>query len=158
MNHHAAFKGVTILVWIALSTLMCSECLAAEPKTPIYLSSSMDGELGERFAFELKEQLRSSHGLRLVLSDSESSYRIHINALDHEDRNQLVYSVVWLIGGTSGLPSYSSSTVGYCGERVLADCARSVVARTDRMVSDDSRFWAEAAAELPKAQPKKSEQ
>lgn len=47
----------------------------------------------------------------------------------------------------------NNSTVGICGSDVLADCARSIVARTDKLVSDAARLWDDTLDKIIKDNP-----
>lgn len=110
-------------------------------KTPVFVSAQTQGQIGEQLVFELREQLRASQALQLAATASDAANEVHLNTLDNGD-GQVVYAVVWLNGNGKQLPTYRTSTVGYCGSSILPNCARSILSRTDDMITDDGSVWA----------------
>jgi hypothetical protein len=136
---------------LALLTVMsCGAAAQTENRTPIDIVGRPQGVLSERLVFELKEQLRGSQGLRL---SSEAAYRVHIVGMDDEDGNFVVYSVVWTYKGADSSDVYSNSTVGLCGSQALSECARNVLASTDKMVADEAQGMADVVKDLLKGKP-----
>jgi hypothetical protein len=130
------------LVNVAAALLITTSAMAVaqQPiKAAIYVEDHTEDVQGHRLAYAVKEQIRTSAGMRLVDTFNESALQVHLASID-PDNNQArtVYSVaISLINLTAPgmFPYYLDSTTGVCGRQVIDQCANSLVAALDNDLS-----------------------
>lgn len=116
---------------------------------PVLLVIDVKDISAETLAFEFKEQLRSSSGLRLVQSAAEAAYHVRVAALDIADADAVAYSVAITMQLDGKLPGFITHFVGACSTSLLQRCARSILASTDETISETTRSLMERAKQLP---------
>lgn len=101
----------------------------------VYVEANTPDTVGTRLVYQLREQLRSSHGLRLAGAEAGSFMQISLVTLDPDDNNGLrtIYSAV-ITAHELGNPSariYLTNIVGTCGGNRVTSCANSLAANID---------------------------
>jgi hypothetical protein len=95
--------------------------------------------VGRSLVYEVKEEFRDSEAFNLVSSADESIPVITSTMPKNKNNPSIatIYSVKWVysVKGVS-LPYYLDGTLGYCGSDVVESSARSIVASTDKLVSE----------------------
>lgn len=104
----------------------------------VYVFATANDIVGSQLVYKIKENLRSSQGLELALSEENSAFQIRIVTLDPADSGyQTVYSVVWTatqLGSSAKI--YWNQVVGICGQYRINAVAAQLIAQTDQMVTD----------------------
>lgn len=107
-------------------------------KAAIYVQDATEDYQGHRLAYEVKEQIRMSAGMRLVDNEASSGLQLHLGSIDPDQNNlRTVYSIAITLTNPSTLsiPLYLDSTEGVCGSGVIGQCANAIVARLDSNLS-----------------------
>lgn len=133
-----------------LSMLLLSVAAVAqtENKIPVRLSSSGEGTLGNRYAFELREAIRASQGMRLAEPPGAHIAVFLITAEEERSANFVAASItVAYEGPMTPLRGYlMTSSVELCGGNRLQDCARDNLASIDGAIEtlkrDNPALWA----------------
>lgn len=127
-----------LITAIALD-LACS-LASADGGAKVYVAASSSNSVGSRFMFMLRENIRASKSMELVLSPEDAFFTLHVVSLDPntpEDGVSTVYTVVWTVKQlSSNAEIYWQSKIGTCGRTVVGDCAATITADTDRVVLD----------------------
>jgi hypothetical protein len=101
----------------------------------IYVEGQSEDNIGNRLIYKLKENIRQSKNMELVLSEDISKIQINIVTLDAlEDNLSTVYSIVWTWTTPSGCKSFFTHHVGMCGKNKINDVAENMVADTDKII------------------------
>lgn len=102
-------------------------------QAPVEISSISQDSVGQRLAFVVKERVRSSSSMSLIL---DGRPRVHLKLVTLEGNTSnpgdyTVYSAVWVWDSQKlGLPLYLTSSAGYCGTSRIQECAETLVATT----------------------------
>lgn len=130
------------LLLLTLPLLLAALQASAQQKLPdpskVAVDVTADDSVGLRLVYQIKELLRASKGMSLV-PEEESGVQLHVVTLDPDDPDgglRTVYSIVWTIVDLCGLQAYWTSTVGTCGGSKVESCAASIVATTDKVVTE----------------------
>jgi len=132
---------IRILCWtVALTTLFFSASAAGgESKAHIGVISTAEDTVGSQLVYKIKEGLRSSKGMTLASPD-ESVVQLRVITLDPDDNTgrRTIYSVVWTVPQFTNKSAklYWTSSVGICGANRISSCAESLIAETDKVVSE----------------------
>jgi hypothetical protein len=130
-----------IKTMVAALMLVASTIAAAQQatKAAIYVEYTTEDNQGHRLAYAVKEQIRTSAGMRLVDSAGDSGLQVHLGSIDSSGtQTQTAYSVAYTVRDFShpdGFPYYLDSTGGICGAQVIDQCANAIVARLDNNLS-----------------------
>lgn len=116
-------------------------------KIPVEIINESEDSVGSRLVFRLKDKLKESNTFRLTTT-REKRFQLHISTMDYDrdsPGNSTIYSVVWTFGATkeSPLPTYLTSTVGYCGSTRVDEIIETILAQTEKL-NDDIRKGIEA--------------
>lgn len=114
--------------------------LAQDSRSGVYISGSTEDGVGSRLAYEIREQIRASHGLKISDTRSESIIRLKISTMDPDYgfEKRTVYSFVITVRslGDGTFDTFWAVFLGTCGEDVVKSCASTLVARTDSVASE----------------------
>jgi hypothetical protein len=115
------------------------------PGQKIYVYSASEDAVGEKLVYYFKEELRNSKGITLGTA-SDSVFFISVITMDHdEDKLRTVYSIVWAVSTLTINAQLTKSVldhiVGVCGTNRVKNCAESIVAHTDKLVSEHQKTW-----------------
>jgi hypothetical protein len=117
--------------------------LFSQTPAKIYVYAEAEDNVGSRLVYRIKEMIRASNNTEIASIKEESDFQINIITLDKEKDEykgkQCVYSVVWTATASDsreGLKYFLSSSVGVCGSNQIGTAAESLVAETDRLISD----------------------
>lgn len=146
-------KGRNALATLSLLIAASASAADDQPRTPIYLAASAQGDISRQFIYYMREGLRASRGMSLSDSD-ETLHQLRIVAMD-DSPNGLSYSLVWTYSGGKQLPAFLNHTVGICGADSLRDCVDNVLASTDHRLSEESKTWSELLKGLDFSKPSK---
>jgi len=128
---------------VLLSFLATIEICSAQTqrKIPVEVKHSGKDSLGQRYAFEVKEAIRASQGMRLV-TESDPGARIVAKLVTletNEDRpgNSTTISITYVFDSDwVPLAGYHiTSSVEFCGSLKISECVRSTLADVDRAIS-----------------------
>lgn len=143
------------LLVLTLPLLLAALQASAQQKLPdpsrVAVSVTADDSVGLRLVYQIKELLRASKGMSLV-PEEESGVQLHVVTLDPDDPDgglRTVYSITWTAIGR-GLQVYWTSTVGTCGGSKVESCAASIVATTDKVVTEIQDIHREAGRRTKK--------
>lgn len=125
---------------LLIAVLTAHATLAAGPNpTRIRVDDVSHGGAGARLVFAFKEQVRSSQSFRLAEGDGEGLH-VSIETLDQssEDASDLtIYSVIWSLKmPKEPFPLLIAHMIGYCAAKRIDETAGTLLARTDKVVSD----------------------
>jgi hypothetical protein len=128
---------------VLLSFLAIVEVCSAQTqrKVPVEVRHSGKDSLGQRYAFEVKEAIRASQGMRLV-TESDPGARIvakFVTLEASEDRPGIstmisttyVFDSQWV----ALFGFHITSTVEVCGYLRISECVRSTLTDIDRAIS-----------------------
>src|SRR3990167_8947700 len=152
MKSYKEFSGFFLLFLPAF-------CLAQEPRFPVYLSHDCSQPKSSRFLFELKEAIRSSSGLRLVEELGKTPEQVRLACIDTQDG--ICYSMARTFPSKDIYPAFAGHYLGVCGESVLQECARDLLATISNNADETKSLLREIAderkkskAEIPSKTPK----
>lgn len=140
-----------------LSILLALHCFSASAqpeRAPVELSHSGSDEVGNRLAFEIREVLRSTQGLRLV-TETEADPRlvIHLVTTDAGTTATGVSTAASITIAYEGRlveinGYFMTSRVQVCGRSRTQECARDIVASVDTALQRLRRDWPNLARAL----------
>jgi hypothetical protein len=117
--------------------LMSTTCLA---QAKVFISATADDNVGSRLVYSVKEKIRASQNMELVLLQENAAYSVVIVTMDPttpEMGYSTIYSVVFTIKAIdSEIQYYWSSNVGTCGSQVIDGCAEGIVAALDKVIEN----------------------
>lgn len=116
------------IVVVILAALLAQSAAAA--KTKVQLITRADDQFGRDFAFEVKEAFRRSSIYDFSDSASGTTMTLLIQTTMAVAGSMVAFSLTYTMDNI-----YITSTVGTCGIRVFASCAKSIVAGTDTAMS-----------------------
>lgn len=143
-------KTNTIHIFIATGLALAVLILACPAHVLAQNSGSVDvavqsqasDMVGRRLVYAVKEEIRRSRGLDLVVPD-QSGFTVVISTMPkYEDQPNVstMYSVYWLLDTGENLPFLLNHTMGYAGTQVVDSSAQSIVASTDEVVSQIRQY------------------
>jgi hypothetical protein len=156
VKKNKAGGGRVLRFAIACVSLLVSNLIGAaeadEHKIPVFVAARTDGVTGERLAFALKEQIRASQSMTLVPIENAAAYQVLLSTMDMKDEYRTIYSVAWAFTSVppGGLPSLADSRLGVCGEKVIDQCANTLVAQTGNWVDENAKALIKAFDEISK--------
>ena len=94
-----------------------------------------EGSEGGRLAYLVRAELRNNRAVRYI--DKPDSTHLAVNLVTLQDSTLPIthYSAAWSYGPPLQ-DVYLTSTVGVCGANKIRECAESVAAKTDEIVSN----------------------
>jgi hypothetical protein len=100
---------------------------------PVEVAATANDSVGSQLVYQVKEGLRRSTSLELILNDSAVRLQARIVTLDQDPGNPgnaTVYSVVlnW-VNPKQPFPFYLTQYTGYCGSTVVRSCAETIVSK-----------------------------
>lgn len=146
------FKSICLCVLpFAFATFVTS----ASAQMLVHVTSSGVDPIGVRLAFAVREGIRRSAGMTLVDSRDDRLLGVHLVTMDptkNDEGLNTVYSLVWTLRTLDDRPVhiYLTSKIGACGATVIAECAESIVADTDKHATDYRRMLREIAGRARK--------
>ncbi|UZJ42623.1 hypothetical protein OO006_06660 [Prosthecochloris sp. SCSIO W1101] len=130
--------GLSFVLIVAMALLFVQSAHAKEDRFPVSVDATADDMVGRRLVYKVKEELRRSASMRLVDSD-EAGMRLFLVTLPRfpdDPSLSTVFSAVWTLEHDFIYPVYITSVVGYCGGNIVESQAESLVAQTDKVISD----------------------
>jgi len=128
----------TILCTVTLAVISANG-FAQDSRAAVFVDGAAPDGQGGRLFYAVKEQIRRSASMRLVDTEKESGFQLHLNTLDPDNNSyRTIYSMaISMVNFTNPatFSMYLDSTVGTCGANVIDQCANSIVARADTNVS-----------------------
>ncbi len=131
------------MLWKLVTSITLSlafSLASADGRANIYVAASSTDSVSSRFVFMLRENIRASKSMELVINPEDAFFTLHVVSLDPntpEDGISTVYTVVWTVKQlTSNAEIYWSSQIGTCGRTVVGNCAATITAATDQVVLD----------------------
>jgi len=111
---------------------------AKEDRFPVSVDATADDMVGRRLVYKVKEELKQSAAMCLVGSDEAGIHLVLVTLPRDPDNPSLstVFSAVWTVEDDFIYPTYITSMVGYCGSDAVKSQAESLVAQTDKVISD----------------------
>jgi hypothetical protein len=130
--------GLPFFLIVTMALLFVQSAHAKEDRLPVSVDATADDMVGRRLVYKVKEELRRSASMRLVDSDETGIHLVLVTLPRDPDRPSLstVFSAVWTVEYDSIYPAYITSMVGYCGSDTVESQAESLVAETDKVISD----------------------
>lgn len=131
-----------LLAAISISLIFfCGNVFAADPpKVAIAVQhSSAQDPTGERFVYHLKQGIRKSQNMTLVNSTKDAVIVISIVSISDDAKRLSSLSIAWLLKNQNEkavLDFFLDQTIQTCGTNVVAQCAESNLATTDRHATD----------------------
>jgi len=114
----------------------------------VFGSSATNDFTGKRLVYNVKEYFRTSQRFELVDEKSDALFIVVIKTISPFDVGLLsMYSIVWMLNFESDTPYYYylNSNVGYCGRDHIYETAESLVAVTDKIVTQNKKTLSEWA-------------
>lgn len=114
--------------------------ILTQAQSPIYFEhySSSNDIVGSRLAYKVKEHIRLSQNMQLVVDEDEAIIKIILQTMPYEDTGYItIYSVVWTVRQLTYPHSkiYWDSELGYCGGGRVNDMAETIIADTDKILT-----------------------
>jgi hypothetical protein len=137
------------LVFALLILLLApSLCLAqAAKKTPVAVSHEGHDQVGQSFAFALKEAIRGSQSFLLVDHEAVPKtarivvYLISIEARAGDSGVSSAITIVYDNPQTFGSGIYITSSIHVCGRDRTESCAKRTLPKIDQAVEDLRKDW-----------------
>lgn len=123
---------------------------AGQGRFPISVDHSGEDQVGQRYAFELKEAIRGSQGMNLVQADVMPQIRVVVVTIDDSMQNKGYASAIatTILYDSTEVPlggAHLTTLVQTCGRDVVNTCARSLLAAIDaqvtRLRTRSPRLW-----------------
>ena len=148
MNRFGAL-AVAATLWLLMP--MAS---AQVDRMPVELDHSGDDVVGQQLAFELREAIRGSSAMRLVVrGESAPSFVVSlvtVESFKSSPGTGTAAAVLLLVDG-NGYPLrgfHVGALVQTCGANRVQDCARQLVAQIDGMIEYVKKDWPSLAAKI----------
>lgn len=109
-------------------------------KIPVSVEHTGSDSVGEKVVFEFREGLRGSQGMRLVTeSEGDARIAVHIVSQDENDRNPGTSSSMAIVLALDAIDIPHRGyllrvSVHSCGSSRTQQCARSILANTDKAI------------------------
>jgi hypothetical protein len=112
----------------------------------IMVDATSDDVVGQSLVYQLKDQINRSSMYKLVYSENDAGFVIHIVTIKESDGNQTAYSAVLSMPQLSkkGFNYYITNQVGFCGASVTESCASRILSGFDQPMTDVITGIAEA--------------
>jgi|APHig6443717817_1056837.scaffolds.fasta_scaffold228022_2 hypothetical protein len=139
-----------------LALALANSSLGKENRFPVSVAATANDIVGGRLAYKVKEEVRRSASMHLVDPD-EAGVHLVLVTLPRDTNNpsfSTVYSAVWTLKHDELFPSYLNSQVGYCGSDAVDSQAESLVAETDKIISDLKSLFKTALQLIKETKPK----
>jgi hypothetical protein len=129
---------------IAIAILLASIASFAQPtkRIPVVVEHSGKDAVGQGLAFELREGIRGSQGMKLV-TDDEASPRIKVHIVSIESNSSSPGTgssmAIVLAYDSDTLPHLGYLLTAYiqnCGTKRTTECARNILASVDQSIED----------------------
>lgn len=121
----------------------------------IMVDATSDDPVGQSLVYQLKDQINRSSMYKLVYTENEAGFVIHIVTIKESDGNQTAYSAVLSMPQLTkkGFNYYITNQVGFCGSSVTESCASRILSAFDAPMTDVVTAITEAVKKN-NAQPK----
>jgi len=146
-------KRFTLLfVLFAVSAFGALGVQPAYAKATVYINASSNAPVSNQFIYQVREQIRRSASMTLAPSDKTAGYTISIIALDtNDDATTTAFSFVL---STNAFPKNSGQYIllhqaGVCGGNRLTFCADSLLADTDKTITEGNEFFQDIVDSVP---------
>lgn len=147
-------RHTLLVVVMAVVALLPPVVQAQTVKTPVEVVHAGRDTVGSRFAFELKEAIRSSNSMRYVIAtEADPRIVVHIVTVDTSSTtpgNGTAASVSIIYDGklvpVSGI--FLDSMVQTCGYQRVAECARGIAGDVDAAIEKLRKNWPGLAQQL----------
>jgi len=139
------------MVFLYVIVILCIHIdVKADDKMPVEVNFSGDDAIGNRLAYQVKENIRRANTMEL--SDNNGpKYIIIINSIDIHKENPGIssaYSIIWLqcvirsfifsgVRKDHSQLRFSDSLVGFCGGQRVKEVAEIIIAKTDKIITED---------------------
>lgn len=140
-------KGRSVLAVLSLLLTFPVDAADESRKTPVFVSGSGKDYYAQQLSFHVKELIRGSQSMSLVLNEEDAAYRINLVAMDTACKG-VVYAAAYVWAPPKQAPLYQTHTVGTCNQEGLQVCAQAIVVDMADNIEGDSKMWAEALKEL----------
>jgi hypothetical protein len=125
--------------------LLLSLGVLAQEQQPTLVEVEGDANdlVGKRLIYQTKEFLRQSSSFELTTSDVVRIILVlRTMDKDRETPNRAtIYNAIWLLDFPDfALSIYLDSTIGYCGSDVVEISAEGIVASTDEIINERSKY------------------
>ena len=125
---------------VLLLVLVSAICVSAKVETvyPIEVKviNEYNVKLGDKFVYEIKENIRKSSNLKLENEGSRIIMKIMIAPRFIETpESSIIYSVIWLFENNKDLNYYLNNTMGFSGNNVYKNGAESLIIYTDEVIT-----------------------
>lgn len=125
---------------VLLLVLVSAICVSAKVETvyPIEVKviNEYNVKLGDKFVYEIKENIRKSSNLKLENEGSRIIMQIMIAPRFIETpESSIIYSVIWLFENNKDLNYYLNTTMGFSGNNVYKNGAESLIIYTDEVIT-----------------------
>lgn len=128
-------RGILVFLVLFGCLFLANDKAITSPKAAIEVDHTGDDFVGQRLAYQLKEEIRRSSSLRLTNSN-EPRLIISIITIDLEKEykgNWSAYSIAWLVCNIKS-ERFITHNVGYCGASRVKEIAESIVAKADKKI------------------------
>lgn len=146
MNHWHSLSAVALLSL----TLLLSSVSFAQTKYPVEVLHSGNDRVGTLYAFELREAIRGSHGMRLTDNALEPRIKVSVVTVDADMQSRGYSSAiaVTILYDSLDVPlggAHLTTIVQICGRDRAATCARDLLSSIDaeviRLRDRSARLW-----------------
>ncbi len=121
--------------FIAALVVFASNLACAQSAIYVNVKTETQDAVGMTLAYELREQIRGSKGLKLAIAN-EALLSVHLMTIDpmpasYNNLSSTAYSVVYTMETVDAKEAYLGSKIGTCGTSKLKECASRIVAEID---------------------------
>jgi hypothetical protein len=116
--------------------------VCAAQKFPVIVRHSGDDSVGKLYAYEFRELVRGSHGMRLITEDAYLHPHIRVDVVSHDSsvgaagqRSALAATIVY---DALDIPMRGVLIAAYvqtCGSSRAAECAKSLLVEVDQGIT-----------------------
>jgi hypothetical protein len=128
-----------------LLMLMAQWCVPApalvQPKIPVLVTHIGDDQLGAQYAFEVREAIRASQGMRLLTEWTRQPHiKLGMASVAADARGSMSSAIATVVAYDSVEEPMGGTLITWfsqiCGRDRLQSCARSLMAGTDTVVNE----------------------
>jgi hypothetical protein len=138
---------ISLATTLFLALMASPHVFALSPKIPVLVDHSGKDNVGQQYAFELKEGIRASQAFRLVVDSESPHVAVRLVSVAEDSQENLASAVAYTIAydssSTPGIGILLTMGVNSCGRTAVKRCALGLLPKVDRQVDALREKWPE---------------
>lgn len=127
-------RKYVLLLLLVVSTVVYSKVETVYP-IELIVVNEYNIDLGRKFGYELKENIRKSSFLRLTSEGPRLIMLVvTVPRFPETPENSIIFAVIWLFQPNEGLGYYLHSTAGFTGKHVYEETAKDLMRHIDGLI------------------------